>query len=131
MHLEPLIRAGWRHASSRPYRPVNISIALSLKTSSSLRCLSKANVFYSRQQIRLGSSGFKNSSSHRVVDDHELSHYDAQIAEQQQKQSEAPWHREGLTDPPVRRQRSAGAMTKGKTENPILSSKLTSSQESY
>ncbi|KAL8936311.1 MAG: hypothetical protein Q9211_004252, partial [Gyalolechia sp. 1 TL-2023] len=36
------------------------------------------------------------------------------IAQQKEKQSQAPWHREGSDTPPVARQRSAGAMTKGK-----------------
>lgn len=30
-----------------------------------------------------------------------------------EKQARTPWHREGVDTPPVRRQRSAGAMTKG------------------
>ncbi|KAL9601942.1 MAG: hypothetical protein Q9219_002166 [cf. Caloplaca sp. 3 TL-2023] len=36
------------------------------------------------------------------------------IAQQKEKQTKAPWHREGSNTPPVARQRSAGAMTKGK-----------------
>lgn len=35
------------------------------------------------------------------------------VAEHKEKQSRAPWHREGASEPPVRRPRSAGAMTKG------------------
>ena len=35
------------------------------------------------------------------------------IAEQKDKQTRTPWHREGSNIPPVARQRSAGAMTKG------------------
>ena len=45
--------------------------------------------------------------------DEELSEYDQQISEEKGKQAERPWHREGADQPPVRRQRSAGAMTKG------------------
>ena len=45
--------------------------------------------------------------------DEELSEYDQQISEEKDKQAERPWHREGADQPPVRRQRSAGAMTKG------------------
>ncbi|KAK5072840.1 hypothetical protein LTR51_005481 [Lithohypha guttulata] len=44
--------------------------------------------------------------------DQQLSEYDRNIAEEQDKQRRAPWHREGSQEPPVRRQRSAGAMTK-------------------
>ncbi|KAL8689862.1 MAG: hypothetical protein Q9218_004561 [Villophora microphyllina] len=36
------------------------------------------------------------------------------IAQEKEKQAKAPWHREGSNLPPVARQRSAGAMTKGK-----------------
>jgi hypothetical protein len=35
------------------------------------------------------------------------------VAEDQEKQQRAPWHRQGVDVAPVRRQRSAGAMTKG------------------
>lgn len=45
--------------------------------------------------------------------DEELSEYDQQVSEEKGKQAERPWHREGADQPPVRRQRSAGAMTKG------------------
>lgn len=39
---------------------------------------------------------------------------DDAIAQEKEKQTRAPWHREGSNIPPVRRHRSAGAMTKGK-----------------
>ncbi|KAL8746151.1 MAG: hypothetical protein Q9190_001786, partial [Brigantiaea leucoxantha] len=39
---------------------------------------------------------------------------DTAIAQEKEKQIKAPWHREGSNLPPVARQRSAGAMTKGK-----------------
>lgn len=35
------------------------------------------------------------------------------LAEDKGKQIKTPWHREGSDTPPVARQRSAGAMTKG------------------
>ena len=38
----------------------------------------------------------------------------AAIAQQKEKQNKTPWHREGSNLPPVARQRSAGAMAKGK-----------------
>lgn len=41
------------------------------------------------------------------------SEFSTTIAQQKEKQSQAPWHREGSDTPPVARQRSAGAMTKG------------------
>ncbi|KAL8816020.1 MAG: hypothetical protein Q9223_004906 [Gallowayella weberi] len=45
------------------------------------------------------------------------------IAQEKEKQTRAPWHRQGSNTPPVARQRSAGAMTKetvtAKTSNPL------------
>lgn len=38
---------------------------------------------------------------------------DNAIGEQKEIQARTPWHREGSDKPPVRRNRSAGAMTKG------------------
>lgn len=38
---------------------------------------------------------------------------DEKLGEQAEKQSRTPWHREGADRPPVKRMRSAGAMTKG------------------
>ncbi|KAL8936431.1 MAG: hypothetical protein Q9216_004935, partial [Gyalolechia sp. 2 TL-2023] len=46
--------------------------------------------------------------------DGQESDFNTAIAQQKEKQSQAPWHREGSDTPPVARQRSAGAMTKGK-----------------
>lgn len=46
--------------------------------------------------------------------DEALSDFDTAIEEEKEKQTRAPWHRQGADTPPVRRQRSAGAMTKGR-----------------
>jgi hypothetical protein len=46
------------------------------------------------------------------VDD-ALEDFDEAVAKDTEKQQKAPWHRQGVDEPPVRRQRSAGAMTKG------------------
>jgi len=47
----------------------------------------------------------------------ELDEYNDQldhaIGEAKELQARTPWHREGTDKPPVKRQRSAGAMTKG------------------
>ena len=40
--------------------------------------------------------------------------FDDAVAQEKEKQQRAPWHREGSNVPPVARQRSAGAMVKGK-----------------
>ncbi|KAH0845607.1 hypothetical protein AYO21_05532 [Fonsecaea monophora] len=47
------------------------------------------------------------------VDD-ALAEFDNALANDGEKQQRTPWHRQGAEEPPVRRQRSAGAMTKGK-----------------
>ncbi|KAF2830781.1 hypothetical protein CC86DRAFT_367459 [Ophiobolus disseminans] len=44
----------------------------------------------------------------------EKEHFAKKLAEDKGKQIRTPWHREGSDVPPVARQRSAGAMTKGK-----------------
>ena len=48
----------------------------------------------------------------RKSDDHKSS-LDDSIAQEKEKQTRAPWHRDGSDLPPVARRRSAGAMTKG------------------
>ena len=45
--------------------------------------------------------------------DEALSEFDTAVAEDKEKQQRAPWHRQGVDEAPVRKQRSAGAMTKG------------------
>lgn len=45
----------------------------------------------------------------------EKDHFAKKLAEDKGKQIRTPWHREGSDVPPVARQRSAGAMTKGTT----------------
>ena len=43
----------------------------------------------------------------------------AEFDDAKEKQTKAPWHREGADTPPVERQRSAGAMTKGMEQTVI------------
>ena len=43
----------------------------------------------------------------------EMEDYSSDVEHHKQRQQERPWHREGADVPPVRRPRSAGAMTKG------------------
>jgi hypothetical protein len=43
----------------------------------------------------------------------EKDHFAKKLQEDKGKQIRTPWHREGSDTPPVARQRSAGAMTKG------------------
>ncbi|KAL8948561.1 MAG: hypothetical protein Q9222_005257 [Ikaeria aurantiellina] len=51
---------------------------------------------------------------HQKSNDGQESDLSTAIAQEKEKQTKAPWHREGSNVPPVARQRSAGAMTKGK-----------------
>ncbi|OMP86420.1 Calcium uniporter protein, mitochondrial [Diplodia seriata] len=48
------------------------------------------------------------------VTEEENADFDQKVSEDKGKQIRTPWHREGSDVPPVGRQRSAGAMTKGK-----------------
>lgn len=58
-------------------------------------CLKPVNGLCQRRQIRRKST------------------IESAIGQEREKQTRAPWHREGSDIPPVARQRSAGAMTKG------------------
>lgn len=51
---------------------------------------------------------------HQEPTQEELSHFDRAVAEDKNRQIRTPWMRDGSDEPPVARQRSAGAMTKGK-----------------
>lgn len=53
----------------------------------------------------------RNSDQSNV--DAQASNIDDAVAQKKEKQTRTPWHREGSNIPPVARQRSAGAMTKG------------------
>lgn len=77
-------------------RPVQESLQNALKQSRSIT--------YAQKAKDLNQQGI----------DAQMSEYDTAIADEKEKQTRAPWHREGADTPPVRRQRSAGAMTKGK-----------------
>lgn len=57
--------------------------------------------------------------------DKQLDGHDARIAEDQEKQRQAPWHREGSDKAPVHTQRQAGAMTKGKLMCTLLTKRNT------
>lgn len=97
----------------RPYRQL-------LSTAQNARKPSLAKAFNalggSRAQLRFASYEQKAKALNQEGVDQQLNDYDAGIAEEKEKQKRAPWHREGSDEPPVRRQRSAGAMTKGKLE---------------
>ena len=100
--------------------------------------LSKASSQCSLQHLSFGSAAlqsraFRPSLSRRIDESHptigkdsdhtmtgsDESKLEESIAQEKEKQTRAPWHREGSELPPVARRRSAGAMTKG-TEGSIL-----------
>lgn len=69
---------------------------------------------FRRGQLRWASYEEKAKALNQEGIDQQLNDYDSKISQEKEKQKRAPWHREGSEEPPVRRQRSAGAMTKGK-----------------
>ena len=75
---------------------------------------SLCTVTFPCQSYRSISSEQKAKDLNQQGIDDALSEFDVAVAEQQEKQVRTPWHRQGVEVPPVRRQRSAGAMVKGK-----------------
>ncbi|KAI1620343.1 hypothetical protein EDD37DRAFT_569603 [Exophiala viscosa] len=73
----------------------------------------RINVVYCTTRSISGEQKAKDLNQQGI--DEALSDFDTAIAtEANEKQIRAPWHRQGAEEPPVRKQRSAGAMTKGK-----------------
>ncbi|KIW00666.1 uncharacterized protein PV09_07853 [Verruconis gallopava] len=66
------------------------------------------------QEKQASTSSWPASELHQEPLHEELSHFDRAVAEDKARQIRTPWMREGSDKPPVARQRSAGAMTKGK-----------------
>ncbi len=77
-------------------------------TYKTFRTSSKLSVERSDGRARNHSTGTQSQATKSIFDD--------AIVQEKEKQTRAPWHREGSSIPPVARQRSAGAMTKGKHE---------------
>lgn len=76
-----------------------------------------------KDQLALQSSSYQSTKQtclqvfpglHRITQIRRESTVERAIGQQKEKQNKAPWHREGSDLPPVARQRSAGAMIKGK-----------------
>lgn len=76
----------------------------------------------SRLSVKLPSKdagNYENSNARPAADlnnditEEEKEHFARKLQEDKGKQIRTPWHREGSDVPPVARQRSAGAMTKG------------------
>ena len=68
---------------------------------------------YNSQQVRHVTSAQKARDLNQQGIDDQVSAFDEALKQETDKQHRTPWHREGAQEPPVRRQRSASAMTKG------------------
>lgn len=97
--------------SSLPYRQRR-----GLSTSSRLRVQSKGGHGSPNERpIRTGhADALPAAETSQNVHDVEKDHFTKVEEESKEKQMRSPWMREGSDKPPVARQRSAGAMTKGK-----------------
>ncbi|KAF1936150.1 hypothetical protein EJ02DRAFT_459776 [Clathrospora elynae] len=109
------------HASTRcaplfthnpPSSPIRHGVRVSLQLRSYARPphLTESEKFgdYSNSNARPASKLNDN------ITQEEKDHFAKKLREDKGKQIRTPWHREGSDTPPVARQRSAGAMTKGK-----------------
>ena len=76
------------------------------------QCRKNFDLKYLDQKRYQSQSPLARRLNQKGVDAEETS-LDDQLAKEKEKQVRTPWHREGATKPPVARQRSAGAMTKG------------------
>lgn len=83
----------------------------------SVRCQRRQNFNFSHRQAFSSRGTWASKLSEedgtevkKQSDDDQL---DSAIGNAKELQSRTPWHRQGADDPPVRRLRSAGAMTKG------------------
>lgn len=60
------------------------------------------------------SNGRPAAELNNKITQEEKDHFAKKLREDKTKQIRTPWHRQGSDIPPVARQRSAGAMTKGR-----------------
>ncbi|PVH79708.1 hypothetical protein DL98DRAFT_515967 [Cadophora sp. DSE1049] len=97
----------FQHPQPRPKFPQTPLPPLSLRTFSTTTSLLSEEDATSRAKA-LNQKGLDEQEDgfHRQIDD--------AIGEAKELQARTPWHREGSDTPPVKRNRSAGAMTKGK-----------------
>ncbi|KAH4014780.1 calcium uniporter protein [Parastagonospora nodorum] len=89
-------------AATRPLQSPSFSVAATLRA--------KAPKFASYQNSNARPAAELNEN----ITQEEKDHFARRLEEDRGKQIRTPWHREGSDVPPVARQRSAGAMTKGK-----------------
>ncbi|KAM3078227.1 hypothetical protein ACMFMG_002474 [Clarireedia jacksonii] len=94
------------------FRSRPISQPLRCQTSVGIRTFCAANIW--RKEDLSKPARDANEKELDKNDDWFNKQIDNAIGEQKEIQSRTPWHREGADQPPVKRNRSAGAMTKGK-----------------
>ena len=75
-------------------------------------CAPRALTLPKRQQYESSNARPATELDHHITQE-ERDDYERRLEEDKGKQIRTPWHREGSDIPPVARQRSAGAMTKG------------------
>ncbi|KAL6170879.1 hypothetical protein ACJQWK_03834 [Exserohilum turcicum] len=90
-----------------PFRPLRTP-ACTLTTRPRRSDIAKEKYDYSNSNARPAAELNEN------ITEEEKEHFAKKLREDKGKQIRTPWHREGSDTPPVARQRSAGAMTKGK-----------------
>jgi len=92
-------------------------ISIQLRASSQFRCYATKPRGVDKETDKYGD--YSNSNARPAADlnenitQEEKDHFAKKLKEDKGKQIRTPWHREGSDLPPVARQRSAGAMTKG------------------
>ena len=102
-----------RHALRSPYSTPIFQCCRSLRQQQLIRSFrrdSRLAIDVKQDDV----SDIPAAQLHQDPTQEELSHFDRAVAEDKNKQIRTPWMREGSDQPPVARQRSAGAMTKGK-----------------
>lgn len=79
----------------------------------SRRAISSTTRSFLQDRPGVSSNSQPASELNNNVTQEEQQDFDQKVAQDKEKQIRTPWHREGSDLPPVSRQRSAGAMTKG------------------
>ncbi|TAQ84453.1 hypothetical protein B7494_g7222 [Chlorociboria aeruginascens] len=109
---------GLRPASKSSLRPPVISIFRSRRSHPHAGIVPKLSLFSTGRYWKDEYAKQESVSDQKRLDDQEKVGFNTQlddaIGEAKELQARTPWHREGSDQPPVKRNRSAGAMTKGK-----------------
>ena len=85
-----------------------------LPRSNSRTSLAKFSPFSSQSRVNVeGRLAGAAKEFHNKGDEAQESKFEASVAQEKEKQTRTPWHREGSSTPPVARPRQASAMAKG------------------